>query len=677
MLKKFLKNKSSQRLLLGIIVYIIVFTSLSFLKYINYSYNALDLAIFNQTFFHNSFGSWFTNTIHPPSYLGDHFIPLMVILTPLYSLWKSPMNLLFWQSIILALSAIPLYLIGKKLLKPKLLILLVLVFLLNPFLQNANLFEFHFLAFLPFLFLFTFYFYQQKKFKLFLLFFVLSLFIREDISFVMIIFGFLALIEKRSVKWILTPIILSVLYFLGAMFIIQKFAPAESYKFMVYYSWLGNTPIDMLKHFFTDFLAVIKHIFSIGTIEMIIIFIIGFCFIPIFKPKYLLFAILPFLQITLGEPSGSTLINNTHYGLLFVPGLTLAFIYALKLFSDEQTPKYAFIHKLKRLFLKEKRLSIMLLIVCSIYACLSLGPLYKSSKEISQGTFDNNVRIIKDHLAEQVPKDANLATSSGFLSNLSSRKNLSLLRYAYIGKKQFGQGDFQLPEGTEYLLVDSRDYIIYDNTFKKHPLLAEFQPQAANQFRQQLLSLNLRPVEIIDRFSLWQKTDEPGKYMHKTFSEKPAKLKGIEKNLADKIIFLGYQVNDYQQSLEFTDYSFLPISFYWQALVDTEHSHHLLLEAVDENNQTILRKLQPLAGGIYPAKDWPENETMETKYNFLLPKIENQQDVKLLISLVEIDGGVETDGLKSAVLKVDQQLILGEKIELGNYQDFIQLPDTP
>jgi len=667
------KNKSTKWLMLGIFFYIAVLFAICCIKYFYYQYSAFDLAIFNQTFYNTSFGDIFAMTIHPPSYLGDHFVPLIILLTPLYTLWRSPLNLLLWQTIILSLTTIPFYLIGKKLLNRKALLVLTLALLLNPFIINTNLFEFHILSFLPFLFLFTFYFYQQKKFKPFLLLFVLSLLIREDVALIMSIFGILALIEKRSIKWIIAPIFLSSFYFLGAILLINLMAPASNYKFMIYYSWLGDSPGNILKNIIFHPWLVVMHIATFKNLFMVIGFIMGFLFLPLLKPKYLLFCLPPFLQIILGIPGGSTLMLTTHYSALFIPGLALATIYGLKTLTSRSKHPEKRASKLlaaKIFFAKEEKLSLSIFIACIIYISIALGPFYQGYKDIVNN-FDHDERVVRDYLVEQIPKEAPLAATASFLTNLSSRKNIAAMRYALIGKKQFGQGDYQLPDNTQYLLFDSIDSTANNLTFKNYSIFSDYYPKAASQFKNQLTSLNFHPIITIDRFSLWQKNAKPNypPYQTNPIDETPGQLNGEKISLNQEILFHGYTTaSQLTLPIKMEQKKFLPISLYWQALTSITNNYYLQLEVVDQAGSSLYSQLYPIAGGIYPTADWLTDEIIIDNHAFLLPLPDDDQTTRLQLSLVDISGGVELNGLRNSILKIDKINQLGPKINIDNYQ---------
>ena len=99
--------------ILTVILYIGLFSLISGWKYFNFGYNAMDLAIINQVFYNSSLGNWLASSIHPPSYLGDHFTPIILILLPFYWLFKHPITLLILQTAALGASSWPIFLIAK------------------------------------------------------------------------------------------------------------------------------------------------------------------------------------------------------------------------------------------------------------------------------------------------------------------------------------------------------------------------------------------------------------------------------------------------------------------------------------------------------------------------------------------------------------------------------------
>src|SRR3989338_1036055 len=185
-----LEKRATLTLALLLVFFSAFWTALTFWKYNNFLYNALDLSIYAQVFWNTAQGRWFQMSIHPQSYLGDHFEPLILLLTPIYALWRDPRTLLIIQILIVHLAAIPLYLLARNIFRqsiniihPKALaIAVVLVYLFSPFLHNAIIFEFHILPFLVLPIFWALYFGEQGRLWPTLGCLSMALLIREDVS---------------------------------------------------------------------------------------------------------------------------------------------------------------------------------------------------------------------------------------------------------------------------------------------------------------------------------------------------------------------------------------------------------------------------------------------------------------------------------------------------------------
>lgn len=595
--------KLAKILLILIIFYIILVFSISVFKYLTYSYNVLDLAIFNQVFYNSSLGNFFQFTIHPTSYLGDHFTPLLFLLVPFYSVLKSPLTLLFIQTLFLALAAVPLFLIAKKYLNPQQTLLIIFLYLFNPVTLNINLHEFHLLALVPFFIGWTFYFYQQNKFVYFFIFSLLSLQIREDVAFIIFMFGIIALLDKKNLKWILSPLILATVYFFTALKIISHFSAASTYKFFVYYQWLGNTPYEIFINFFIKFPLVLEHVFSLTNLELILGFGLVFLFIPFYRPKYLLLSLGMFLQLILGTTSGE-LILRIHYGSVFLIVFSLTAIFALKALTTNK--------KLKLFSQKYTGLFTYLIIIGFIYTLLVLGPLIPFVKSIYQTNYQQV--SLKNEFVKQIPRNASVVTTYDLMANLSSRTKIYSLNYIFLGRQQFNAGAYIIPENTEFILINFNDFIAYH---------LQYETKATTYYYQgdnnliNLLSKNYQLIKISQNLGLWQKnsslTDFSLYQVHET--QKPNIENIKEQIIKQKISFLGFNQAENKTSLFFKPQKKLEKNYFIQ----------------------INKQIYPLGYGLYPTSEWQAEQIIQMDfYDIELPN---------KIQLLEIAGWLAIDKL--------------------------------
>ena len=368
-LLNFIETRQKKLLWLAIAFYFITFSLICLWKYFQFGYNGLDLAILNQVFFNSAQGNLFQFSVHPGSYLGDHFELIIPLLLPLYLIFRHPLALLTLQTLILALTALPIFLIAKNVLAKPWPLVIALIWLLNPFVQNINLFEFHILPFAVFFILLAFYFYQQNNFKAWLLFCFLALLVREDVALVIFMFSILSLLDKRSWGWVIWPAAISAIWFLAAIKVIGYFTPSGSYKFLYYYSWLGSTAKEIIINFFAQPLNTLKHVFSINNLLFTIVLFLPFGFLSLIKFRYLILALPIYLQIILGGSTNSVIALKLHYASLFLPALFIALIYGLKVIQ-----KWRY-----------RDLLIISLLVGTVYGFLTLGPILGVAKNLVAG----------------------------------------------------------------------------------------------------------------------------------------------------------------------------------------------------------------------------------------------------------------------------------------------------
>ncbi len=212
--------------ILGVIIlsYFIIFTLVNIYRFNNSCFfNPQDFAIYNQTFWNTIQGRLFENSTYGSNF-ACHNSPFYFLLVPFYFLFPHPLTLSILKTLLLSLSVIPFYLILKDIFKENISCLFLgLSFLFFPFLVSQNFTPPHEISFLPFFLLFTYYFFRKNKFLPFLIFLILSLSIKENVSLIAIMFGLYSLFCKRTLRWVLSPILLGTIWGILSLFIILHF----------------------------------------------------------------------------------------------------------------------------------------------------------------------------------------------------------------------------------------------------------------------------------------------------------------------------------------------------------------------------------------------------------------------------------------------------------------------
>lgn len=200
------KNKLTLMLLVMILAYIIYFSWFTVMRYRTLHASYFDLGIMHQTVY-NSFmaiktNDWsrFLELTNPHGFeqvkrMAIHNDMILGLLALLYFIYSGPETLLIFQTIILALGAIPLYLIANYLLSKKsknnsfIPLVISFVYLMSTPMQRANIFDFHAVTIATTTLLFMYYFWLVKKYWLSGLFLIISLLTKEQVALTTGFFG--------------------------------------------------------------------------------------------------------------------------------------------------------------------------------------------------------------------------------------------------------------------------------------------------------------------------------------------------------------------------------------------------------------------------------------------------------------------------------------------------------
>jgi len=661
-LKKILKEKNQLILWLAIALYIVVIFALCSFKYFTFDYNALDLGIYNQVFYNTSQGDFWQLTIHPHLYLGDHFELIILLLAPIYFIFQSPLTLLFLQTLFIGLAAWPLYLITKNILGKNWALFFSLIYLLNPFVLNANFFEFHILPLAIFFLLFTYYFYQKKRFVPFVIFCLLSLLIREDISLIIFMFGILALVEKRKPRWALWPIIAGGIWFIASFNLIGYFNQYGTYKFISLYLWLGGSTGEIIKNFFLKPGLVFIHLISLNNIIFVIGLLLPFLGLPFLRPKYLLPSLFIFAQLFLLNTSG-VIILQTHYNSPLIPFLFIASIYSVSwIINPRKVNSLRKINSLKSFILRQKMVFLVILVTAVVYSFLTFSPVLPLLGKIIKYPQLKQETELKNNAVQLVDNKDTVVSSYDFLAHLSGRENIYSLHYAFLGKKQFTDENFILPDKIDKVVINFEDFIIYLIQSQNLYSYQEQYPTGDQRIKDLLQEKNLRLSHLTDTIGVYQKDYHSEIKLYEIIQTIKKDINQKNANLDGKIKFIGWEENNTKNSNQLIGGQIVPLTFYWQPLQKIENDYQLQLELIDEKNKSAYQKYYPLAYGLYPTRRWNKNEIVKINYWFSIPEEFKLEDHQIKISLVHLNGFLELDKIGSAIITITNQEQVGESI---------------
>lgn len=236
---------------LCISIYIIAASSVSLNRYwqINafwYDFGILDTTIWKLSRFQLPY----IEQLQPPLgtiVWGDHFNPSIIFVVPFYWITNRPEITLIAQSLFVGISGLIAYLLAKKATHSILISsALTTAYLGFVGIQNALFTDIHNIVFsLPFLML-TFWTIFEKRWKLYWIFFLISLGFQENIAGLGIGIGCYLLLRKdRNIKIGLMTIIVSILWAILTTQFIMPYFLGENYKYSLtppatWYQWITS-----------------------------------------------------------------------------------------------------------------------------------------------------------------------------------------------------------------------------------------------------------------------------------------------------------------------------------------------------------------------------------------------------------------------------------------------------
>jgi uncharacterized membrane protein len=417
-MKKFL-SKYRHDIILGILIfiYIVYFTTASFLRYDNFYTGRYDLGNMDQTIWNTINGRIFQTSGDNGqiiSRLSAHADFILILLSPFYFLWSNPKMLLLIQTIVLALGAVFVYLIAKELIKNKHLSLVFgFLFLMNPSLQYANLYDFHAVTLATTFLLASFYFLVKKRYFLLVLFLILSGITKEQVWIITSIFGFFLLFKKavrmKFLGSLITVISLFLFYYFVSVVIPQN-AGGQHFA-LTYYSDFGDSPISVILNILLSPRKLFLTIFDASGIDYLLKMFIPLGFISLLNPFAIMFSA-PDLLINLLSNNPNLRQIYYQYTSTLTPFIFISGIYGVKQFV-KWFPKVS------------KSYLIVYLLFFTFYSAYSFGPL-PGAKNPNVDMFTKpytNKRTVEDFLLT-IPEKYSVAATNNLGSHLSHRETI-------------------------------------------------------------------------------------------------------------------------------------------------------------------------------------------------------------------------------------------------------------
>ena len=405
-----------------VISYIVVFSTLSLLQHINFhSYN--DLAIQAQLMWNTCQGRWFATTLEGDralNFMGHHFSPAFALLTPLYCLWPDPSLLLILQTVLLALGVVPIYLYAKRQTGGEIVALALSTgYFLFPALQYVNLDQFQGISLSVPLLSFTAYCMLTKRDRLFFVFLLLSLLVKEEVSFIAMAFGLHILIVQRRYRLGAIVLILAVGWAYAIIGIIMPAIAGYPYFFTDRYAYLGTGFYEMALSLLLRPLLVLQHVLMAAKLEFLLHLLVPLGLLPLLGIDTLILALPTTLYLLLSEYEPQYSIQY-HYTAPLIPLLFMASVTGIE----------------RLIRWKGRSVTVAVsafILVTSLMSCLLHGPGPLASHFNQNAQYD-----LWPHLASgydalaAIPADASVMTIEEFAPHLAAREQIYIENEYYL-----------------------------------------------------------------------------------------------------------------------------------------------------------------------------------------------------------------------------------------------------
>ncbi len=579
---------NAKRFLWGLIgLYGCLFFGLNALKYRSYAFHDFDLAVYAQGLWNILHGSFESSLLGIPL-LGNHFVPILFLILPLYAVFPSPVTLLFLQTLFLGGGAHFVYRIAERHLPEPSPLIFAFSYLFYPALGYVSLFEFHPVALGVFFLLGALDAFERERSLSFWIFAALALLCQEDVSLAVMMIGVLALLKRRGWRWSFFPFFIGGTTFVFVVFWFMPRLNPETINFSLLYSHLGENLPDALRFIVTHPLKTLSLLFE-GPLrkQMVMQLLAPLAFFPLLDPKSFVLSLPFFMEHLLSQRRTQHLLNY-HYGALFIPLLF-----------------YAAIHGGKRLI---GRLSVKviwgLLFSMTLIVNVWAGPHFRLSG-VMEEAWPDVLDAKRDILIRRLPPTAPVMATFEFLPHLVNRRELYSFHHVYTGTYTLSKRPYAFPETLPYLLVDWNDPLTHVGFSR------EDSDESARRF---LEERNFQPVLAFEDLVLFEK-DAKGTPLF--WVERKNGTPDLAAEDPDGALGL-FRWTAASRTLPSGEA--LPLTFEWVCRHTPSRRYGILFEMVEAKQKKIRRHYHPFLYRLYPTDRWQPGERITEHYRLVFPE---------------------------------------------------------
>jgi uncharacterized membrane protein len=415
---------------LAVVGYAIVGSAAAVADYVGFRSARFDLGNAVQAIWSTRHGRFLETTSLSGSQLsrlGSHVDLLLVLFTPAWLIWSSPVLLLVVQVAAVGAGALPVFWLGRKHLGSETAARhFAFAYLLYPATQwnalDPNL-GFHAVSLALPLLLYALWWLDEERWALFFVAAVLAAATKEEIPLVVGCLGIWYGVSRKR------PAVGAAIFGVGAavtvvdfLYVIPHFSPSGVSPFAGRYASLGSTPTRILETAVSHPIKVAEIVLTthkLAYLGLLVIPLLGLCF----RAPLLLVAALPTLAINLLSSSPDQTSVKSHYA-----AATAAVVFGATILGAARTP------------LEARRLSLIILAAVTVTAVIS--PLWTAVPVAREAITGSAFVRAQRHAVGLIPDSEPVSASNALGAHLSARRRILL---------------FPVVRGANWIAVDTAD----------------------------------------------------------------------------------------------------------------------------------------------------------------------------------------------------------------------------
>lgn len=563
-----------------VLLYIALFSTLTILKHEAFQTTAFDLGNMDQAVWNSLRGRFlpFTNWGEEGTRLAYHVDPILILISPLYFIYSDPKTLLVFQTLVVALGALPLFWLAKEMFGESLVALVFpLVYLLFPALEAANMFDFHPTTIAAPLLLYAFYYLWKRRYPWFFLFSFLIMTCKEEMPLLVLMMGLYILIAQRNWRVGLSTIALGLAWFIVALYIvIPHYNPGGRSPYLAAYGYLGQGPLTMLRTMVMEPGVVLRNVLTREKLSYLGNLLAPAAFLSLLAPQVLLlFA--PTLAINLlsAKPEFYTL-EKFHYAAPLVPFVVLSALFGVYYLGEFLSLRLK-VGRHGPLYLLSALVLLSTLLYHRGHGFTPLGLRFKMAQVTPHH------RLAKELMA-LIPKGATVSAQSRLNAHLSQRPKI-----------------YMFPK------VEDAEYVFFDVTVDSWPIHPNDQRAI---FETLIKEEGFGILASVEGYILLQRGLSGAEELSDGFYDF-ARVKELQieypmaVDFGGLLRFLGFNLDEKGKMTS--------LALYWQPLLPLERDYRIYPFFYDEEGRIIEdTTLRPMTTALwYPTSRWKVGETVK------------------------------------------------------------------